>query len=138
MSALDDVLASITLSNLDSIAATVLARVTEVRQAAVSDDTARRASVGTRAASLRSSAAAATTDQATASAAAATETAVAAAVAASTPALTLDHLAAVRDQLAAIHATLAELQTWRAQTGSSYALATTATADLATVVATKL
>lgn len=44
----------------------------------------------------------------------------------------------IRDQLAAIHTTLAGLEAWRAQMDSGYALAVTATADLATVVATKL
>jgi len=137
VTALDDVLASITLQNLDDIAAKLLDRVTEVRKTAETDDVALRAAIGDRVASLRSSATAATADQATASAAATTETAIAAAVKASTAALTLAYLTAVRDQLGAIHTTLADLQTWRAQTDSGSALATTATADLATVVATK-
>jgi hypothetical protein len=138
MTALDDLLASITLANLDDITAKLLGRITEVRKAAVTDDAALRDAIGTRVASLRSSAAVATTDQATASAAATTETAIAAAVTASAPALTLDYLKAVRDAVAQIHTTLAGLQTWRAQTDGGSALATTATADLATVVATKL
>ena len=137
MTALDDVLASITPANLDSITAKLLDRVTAVRQAAQLDDTALRAAIGTRAASLRSSAAVATTDQATASAAAISETTAAATVKASTPAVTIAYLTLVRDQVAAIHTTLAGLETWRAQMDSGFVLATTATADLATVVATK-
>ena len=138
MSALDDVLASITLANLDSVAAAVLDRVTEVRKAAELDDAALRTAIGTRVSSLCSSAAVATTDQAKASAAATTETAAAATVKASTPAVTLAYLTLVRDQVAQIHTMLADLQTWRAQMDAGYALAATATADLATVVATKL
>ena len=137
MSALDDVLASITLANLDDIAAKILDRVTEVRKTAETDDAALRAAIGTRAASLRSSAAVATADQATASAAAISETTAATTVKASAPAVTIAYLTLVRDQIAAIRTTLAGLETWRAQMDSGYALATTATADLATVVATK-
>jgi len=137
MAALDDVLASITPDNLDAIAAAILGRVTEVRKAAELDDAALRTAIGARVASLRSSAAVATTDQVTASTAAATETTTAAAVMASTPAVTVAYVTAIRDQIAALHTTLAEMYTWRAQMGGGYALATTATADLATVVATK-
>lgn len=138
MSPLDDVLASITLANLDSVAAAILGRVTEVRKAAELDDTALRAAIGTRVTALRSAAAAATTDQAAATKAATSETESAAAVRASTPAVTLAYLTLVRDQVAQIHTMLADLQTWRAQMDAGYALAMTATADLATVVATKL
>jgi len=137
VAALDDVLASITPANLDAVTAALLGRVTEVRKAAEVDDTALRAAIGTRVASLRSSAAVATTDQATASAAAISETTAATTVKASAPAATIAYLTLVRDQIAAIHTTLAGLETWRAQMDSGFVLATTATADLATVVATK-
>jgi len=137
VTALDDVLASITLQNLDDITAKLLDRVTEVRKTAETDDVALRAAIGDRVASLRSSAAVATTDQEIASAAAVSEATAAKEVKASTPATTLAYVTLVRDQIAAIHTTLADLQTWRAQMDSGYALATTATADLATVVATR-
>lgn len=137
MTALDTVLASITPANLDDIAAALLSRVTEVRKTAEIDDAARRVAIGTRVAALRGTVTTATADQGTASAAATSETAMAATVKASTPAVTVAYLTLVRDQVAAIHTMLADLQTWRAQMDSGYTLATTATADLATVVATK-
>jgi len=137
MTALDDVLASVTLDNLDDIAAKILDRVDAVRKAAVLDDANLRTAIGARVTGLRSSADVATADQATASAAAISETAAAAAVKASTPALTLAYQASVRDQVAALHTMLADLQTWRAQMDSGFSLAATATADLATVVATR-
>jgi len=136
--ALDDILASVTVDNIDSILAAILGRATEVRKAAELDDAALLAAIGARVSSLRSSAAVATTDQATASDAADAETANAAAVKASAPALTVAYLTAVRDQIAQIHTMFAGLQTWRAQMDGDAALVTTATADLATVVATKL
>jgi len=136
VSALDDVLASITLSNLDDIAAKLLDRVAEVRKAAIVDDAALRDAIGTRVTSLRSSAAAATADQTTASAAAVSEATAATEVKASTPATTLAYVTLIRDQIAALHTALADLETWRGQMDDGFALATTATADLATVVAT--
>ena len=138
VSALDDVLASITIDNLDTIAAALLDRVAVVRKAAELDDATLRTAIGTRVTALRSAATVATTDQATATSAATSETAMAATVTASTPAVTVAYLTAIRDQIAALHTTLADLQSWRAQMDSGYALATTATADLATVVAAKL
>lgn len=46
MTALDDVLASITLDNADAIAAALLDRVTTVRKTAALDDAALRAQIG--------------------------------------------------------------------------------------------
>lgn len=106
--------------------------------AALDADAALLTAISTRAAALRSAAAAASTDRTTAAAAAAAETARAASVEASTPVASLAYVTAIRNEVAAIHTMLAEIYSWRAQIDAGYALAVTSTADLATVVATKL
>lgn len=138
MALLDELLATITIQNVDDITAALLDRITAVRKAAVIDDATLRAQIGARVTSLRAAAATTTTDQATAVAAATAETTRAASVKASTPAASLAYVTAIRDEVAAIHTMLAEIYSWRAQIDAGYALAVTSTADLATVVATKL
>jgi hypothetical protein len=106
--------------------------------AALDADAALRTAIGARVAALRAAADVATTDQAKAASAATAETATAAAVKASTPAVTVPYLTLVRDQVAQIHTMLAEMYAWRTQMDAGYALAVNSTADLATVVASKL
>ena len=106
--------------------------------AALDTAAALRAAIGPRISALRTAASVATTDQAKATTVAATETMTAVTVKASAPAVTVAYLTQIRDQLATIHTMLADLQTWRAQMDSGFALTATATADMATVVATKL
>ena len=137
--AFQDALNAITDPIEAQVAATLaMQRADYLRQAAATDEATLRAAIGQRVTALQTAVAAATTDQATATTASASETAAATAVAASTPATTLAYVTAIRDQIAALHTTLADLQTWRAQMDAGFALATTATADLATVVASKL
>lgn len=127
-----------TIPDAEAVAALVLKRVDEVRASAATDDVQLRAAIGLRVASLNASAATATADQAAATAAATAATTTAAAVKASTPAVTVAYMTSVRDQIEALWTAVAALQTWRAQMDTGVALTTTATADLATVVATKL
>ncbi len=137
--AFQDALNAITDPTEAQVAATLaMQRADFLRQTQASDDATLRAAIGTRVTALQAAVSAATTDQATATGLATSEAATATAVAGSTPVVNLAYVTAMRDQIAALHTTLAGVETWRAQMDAGYALATTATADLATVVATKL
>jgi hypothetical protein len=124
VTALDDVLASITPDNMDPIAAAILDRVTEVRKTAEADSASLRVVIGQRVANLR-----ATITQATAFQSG--ETTRAATVTATVPALTIAYLTLIRDELALLHTDLA------AVTGNQI-VGLNATADLATVVSSNL
>jgi Flp pilus assembly CpaF family ATPase len=124
VTALDDVLASITPDNMDPIVAAIIDRATQVRKTAEADDAALRVVIGQRVANLRT-----TIDQATAFQKAQSDRA--ATVTATTPAVNVAYLTLIRDELALIRTDLATV-------ASNQVTALTAIADLATVVSRNL